>query len=81
MFIRLHGCQNGILYVNVNDISRYCVLDGRRTVVKFSNGEYECVLETPEEIDTLIEEALEQRVTNIDNLLGISSLNYQYSRT
>ena len=82
MFIRLHSYYVGELTVNVNYISRYCesIVVGKNTIVYFSSGEWEYVKELPEEIDTLIEESLEQRVTNIDNLLGISCLNYQYSR-
>lgn len=82
MFIKLHFYNDGDeVRVNVNSILYYYSENCNSIRILFKDGRALLVTESPEEIDTLIEEAVEQRVTNIDNLLGISCMNYQYSRT
>lgn len=81
MFIKLHFYYDSSeVMVNVKSIDYYCTLRDDSTRIKFNHGSYLIVIETAEKIDTLIEEALEQRVTNIDNLLGITYHNYQHDR-
>lgn len=84
MFIILNDVDDGKIRINVSMIVYYLRVEDYEkekecTEIKTVKG-ITWVTETPEEIDRLIEEALEQRVTNIDNLLGITYHNYQYGR-
>lgn len=83
MFIIVYDYDSGKVRINVSAIVSYYVRVGNgvcypeiTTKIVVMDGKYFIVKETPEEIDRMIEEAREQYLTNVDNILGISYGNY-----